>query len=80
MKPKLIYSRIGYRMTDDCEQVRVDDSATCDRYKPGDAFVVWAGAPGTGRTIYAVTHVDGFGVWGTVASDTVRELDPSETI
>lgn len=56
----------------------VDCRDVIARYAVGDAFVVEAGAPGIGRTVYRVTGVDDRGLWGYVESNTMRMLDPEE--
>lgn len=77
MASKLILNRIVYRFDGD-RAVLEDTSPECDVYKRGDALVTWAGAPGTGRTVYRITRVDQRGVWGVEVSDTARVLSPQE--
>ena len=49
-------------------------------YEVGDAYVVWAGAPGTGKWIYRVTRIDKDGIWGVEEHCDVRELSPDEVV
>lgn len=78
---RLLISRHGYRFEGGADSpTRFDCSEKIARHPVGDHYVVWAGAPGVGRTVYLVTRVDEGGAWGVVLSDTVRELTPAEVV
>lgn len=49
------------------------------KYKVGSKFVVFAGAPGIGKTVYTITRIDDSGMFGERESSNVRILDPEET-
>lgn len=48
--------------------------------KPGDTITVFAGAPGIGKWTYRITRTDEAGHWGIEIENTVRTLEPEETI
>lgn len=49
------------------------------KYKVGGKMVVFAGAPGIGKTVYTITRIDDSGMFGKRESSNVRILDPEET-
>lgn len=55
----------------------------CDqwrRHQPGDLYVAWAGAPGTGKRTWLVTKKTLTGLYGVLLNDTVRILELHEVI
>lgn len=42
------------------------------RYRKNDKFTVWAGAPGTGKTVYRITVIDETGIYGVEIENSVR--------
>jgi len=49
-------------------------------YVVGQTIVSWAGAPGCGRSVAVITRIDEEGYWGYEIENTIRELEPWETI
>jgi hypothetical protein len=66
------------------EEVELTDEASLrangQAYAVGDEYVTWAAAPGTGRTTYKVSRIEGGKVYGVQVASTVRELTPAEVI
>lgn len=70
---------ILHRYVYDGEGNRLDQSEHIDSCNPGDIICIWVAAPGSGKILYEVSHVDEKGVWGFVVKDT-SSVDVEEDI
>lgn len=80
-KEKIIIDRKVWQFhSDNNEPTEVDQTEWIERYKNQEFFVVHAGAPGIGRTVYKITKETEEGLWGIQVENTVRVLEPHECI
>jgi len=79
---KLIYPRKYFRSVSlgSSEFEEQDSSDEIEKYKTGDEMTFEIAAPGTGRRVYRITHIDVQGIWGNLIEDSSREFFPEEVI